>query len=43
MMLDGGGSTQLIIKGIDFVSSSDATPRTIPQAIGVFEGKKKGE
>ncbi|WP_049559360.1 phosphodiester glycosidase family protein [Limnoraphis robusta] len=43
MMLDGGGSTQLIIKGIDFVSSTDATPRTIPQAIGVFEGKKKGE
>jgi exopolysaccharide biosynthesis protein len=43
MMLDGGGSTQLIIKGIDFVSSSDPTPRTIPQAIGVFEGKKKGE
>lgn len=43
MMLDGGGSTQLIIKGIDFVSSSDPTPRTIPQAIGVFEGQKKGE
>lgn len=32
MMLDGGGSTQLICKGEDFISSD----RLIPQAIGVF-------
>lgn len=31
IMLDGGGSTQLICKGTDLVSS----PRTVPQSIGV--------
>ncbi|MGB3191768.1 MAG: phosphodiester glycosidase family protein [Limnoraphis sp.] len=43
MMLDGGGSTQLIVSGRELVSSSDATPRTIPQAIGVLSGRKKGD
>lgn len=35
MMLDGGGSTQLVVQGIEWVRSSDETRRTIPQAIGV--------
>jgi hypothetical protein len=35
MMLDGGGSTQLVVQGIEWVRSSDETQRTIPQAIGV--------
>ncbi|MEB3279987.1 MAG: phosphodiester glycosidase family protein [Lyngbya sp.] len=40
MMLDGGGSTQLIVEGTELLSSSDITSRTIPQAIGVLSGKK---
>jgi hypothetical protein len=32
IMLDGGGSTQLVCNGLDYVSSS----RTIPQSIGVL-------
>ncbi|MDY7022102.1 MAG: phosphodiester glycosidase family protein, partial [Cyanobacteriota bacterium] len=39
MMLDGGGSTQLIVEGAVVVPSSDKTPRPLPQAIGVFRGR----
>ncbi|MEL7034464.1 MAG: phosphodiester glycosidase family protein [Cyanobacteria bacterium J06592_8] len=39
MMLDGGGSTQLIVEGSVVVPSSDKTPRRLPQAIGVFRGR----
>lgn len=35
MMLDGGGSTGLIVNGVDYVSSS----RSIPQAFIVWSGK----
>lgn len=35
MMLDGGGSTQLICQGNSYISSS----RTIPQMIAVFSGE----
>ncbi|MGB3510456.1 MAG: phosphodiester glycosidase family protein [Microcoleaceae cyanobacterium] len=35
MMLDGGGSTQLICQGNSYISSS----RTIPQTIAVFSGE----
>lgn len=35
MMLDGGGSTQLLCKGQDILPS----PREIPQAIGILAGK----
>ncbi len=38
MMLDGGGSTQLIVKGKEELSSTDSPPRMIPQAIGIFQG-----
>ncbi|MGB3535377.1 MAG: phosphodiester glycosidase family protein [Microcoleaceae cyanobacterium] len=38
MMLDGGGSTQLNIKGKEELSSTDVSSRTIPQAIGIFQG-----
>lgn len=34
MMLDGGGSTQMICKGTSYISSS----RTLPQTIGVLSG-----
>jgi len=36
MMLDGGGSTQLICHGSDSVQSTDSTPRTIPQTLGTI-------
>jgi len=41
MMLDGGGSTQLIVGGVEFVRSSDKMRRDIPHSIGVIlpEGK----
>lgn len=42
MMLDGGGSTQLIVTGTELVSSTDTQARMIPQAIGVLDGRKKG-
>ncbi|MGC9506143.1 phosphodiester glycosidase family protein [Baaleninema sp.] len=35
MMLDGGGSTQLMVRGVEFVRSSDKVRRDIPHAIGV--------
>lgn len=35
MMLDGGGSTQLLCEGSSYISS----PRTIPQTIGVVRGE----
>lgn len=35
MMLDGGGSSQLVVRGWEFVRSSDEAGRFIPQAIGV--------
>ena len=35
MMLDGGGSTQLICQGKSYISS----PRTIPQMIAIFSGE----
>lgn len=38
MMLDGGGSTQLMVQGETRLRSADPTPRQIPQAIGVFSG-----
>ena len=38
MMLDGGGSTQLIVQGTEPLSSTDPTPRLIPQAIGILVG-----
>jgi len=36
VMLDGGGSTQSIVRGERAVRSSDATPRAIPHAIGLI-------
>jgi hypothetical protein len=35
MMLDGGGSTQLICEGQPYVVSSDTPPRTLPQTLAV--------
>ena len=35
IMLDGGGSTQLLCEGTSYISS----PRTIPQTIGVLRGE----
>ncbi len=39
IMLDGGGSTQLICRNSNYISS----PRTIPQTIGVLRGELQGE
>lgn len=36
MMLDGGGSTQLWVQGVERLSSSDASPRAIPHSLGVI-------
>lgn len=38
MMLDGGGSTQLLCQGKDIIASD----RLIPQALGVVAGNEKG-
>lgn len=38
MMLDGGGSTQLLCQGKDIITSE----RLIPQALGVVAGNEKG-
>ncbi len=40
MMLDGGGSTQLIVEGQELLYSTDSNPRTLPQAIGVLQGNQ---
>ncbi|KPQ35491.1 MAG: putative periplasmic protein (DUF2233) [Phormidium sp. OSCR] len=36
MMLDGGGSTQLWVQGVERLSSSDSSPRAIPHSLGVI-------
>ncbi len=36
MRLDSGGSTQMTCRGINYVVSTDATPRLIPSVLGVF-------
>jgi hypothetical protein len=36
MMLDGGGSTQLVVQGVDRLRSSDRSPRAIPHSLGVI-------
>ncbi|WP_159784766.1 phosphodiester glycosidase family protein [Sodalinema gerasimenkoae] len=36
MMLDGGGSTQLVVQGIERLRSRDRTPRAIPHSLGVI-------
>lgn len=38
MMLDGGGSTQAIVQGREYVNSSDDPDRKIPHTIGVISG-----
>lgn len=38
MMLDGGGSTQAIVQGREYVNSSDEPDRKIPHTIGVISG-----
>ncbi|NMG61203.1 hypothetical protein E1H12_22495, partial [Geitlerinema sp. P-1104] len=35
MMLDGGGSTQLVVQGVERLRSRDRTPRAIPHSLGV--------
>lgn len=37
MMLDGGGSTQLIVEDQELLSSTDSNPRSLPQSIGVLQ------
>ncbi|MGL5082974.1 MAG: phosphodiester glycosidase family protein [Microcoleaceae cyanobacterium] len=40
IMLDGGGSTQLIVQGKTVIQSTDSRARQIPQAIGVFNSEE---
>ncbi|WP_017662254.1 phosphodiester glycosidase family protein [Baaleninema simplex] len=43
MMLDGGGSTQLMVRGVEFVRSSDKSRREIPHAIGVILPERQSD
>jgi hypothetical protein len=42
VMLDGGGSTQMICEGSTYVASSDNPDRKVPHAIGIISGINSG-